>query len=194
MRLNLPNLCRSRGQGWGFGSIRSWLSACRRRVMVLMTPFPRLGGAEIAVRGGVAAKLQTQWVTTAKIGAFGGMALHFGGFGVILGVLYECEPLNMRVNPLIRTQTPRHTPGRRCSRACPRAHVRVKGPRCMSSDPRVHKGARVRRMRSQKQKWGLKGLQASRCSPCFLGYASRCVLGPRSRHRKVTPPATRRVL
>ena len=25
---------------WGFCSIRGWLSACRRRVVVLMTPFP----------------------------------------------------------------------------------------------------------------------------------------------------------
>ncbi len=31
------------------------------------------------------------------------MGLHFGGFGVNLGVLLTCEPLNMRVNPLMRT-------------------------------------------------------------------------------------------
>ena len=34
---------------WGFCSIRSWLSACRRRVVVLMTPFPPFGGGEITV-------------------------------------------------------------------------------------------------------------------------------------------------
>ena len=99
----------------------------------------------------------------AKIGAFGGMGLHFGGFGVNLGVLLAREPLNMRVNPLMRTQAPQHAPGRHCPRAGHRAHVRVqgatcelKGPRaghrahvrvkgstCMSSGPRARKGARV---------------------------------------------------
>ena len=34
---------------WGFCSIRSWLSACRRRVDVLVTPFPPFGDDEIAV-------------------------------------------------------------------------------------------------------------------------------------------------
>ena len=29
-------------QRWGFGSIRSWLPACRRRVAVLMVRFPQL--------------------------------------------------------------------------------------------------------------------------------------------------------
>ena len=31
------------------------------------------------------------------------MGLHFGGFGVNLGVLLAREPLNMPVNPLMRT-------------------------------------------------------------------------------------------
>ena len=31
------------------------------------------------------------------------MGLHFGGFGVNLGALLAREPLNMRVNPLMRT-------------------------------------------------------------------------------------------
>ena len=31
------------------------------------------------------------------------MGLHFGGFGVNLGVLLAHKPLNMRVNPLMRT-------------------------------------------------------------------------------------------
>ena len=34
---------------WGFCSIRGWLSACRRRVVVLMTPFPPFGGGDVAV-------------------------------------------------------------------------------------------------------------------------------------------------
>ena len=31
------------------------------------------------------------------------MGLHFGGLGVNLGALFAREPLNMRVNPLMRT-------------------------------------------------------------------------------------------
>ena len=56
------------------------------------------------------------------------MGLHFGGFGVNLGVLLAREPLNMRVNPLIRTQAPQHAPGRRCPRAGHWARVRVREP------------------------------------------------------------------
>ena len=37
---------------WGFCSIRSILSACRRRVVPLMLQFPPFAGSEIAVRGG----------------------------------------------------------------------------------------------------------------------------------------------
>ena len=44
---------------WGFCSIRSWLSACRRRVAPLMTPFPPFGGSVSVAGGGVAPKVQT---------------------------------------------------------------------------------------------------------------------------------------
>ena len=36
------------GCGGGFCSIRSWLSACRRRVVVLVVRFPPFGGGEAA--------------------------------------------------------------------------------------------------------------------------------------------------
>ena len=88
---------------------------------------------------------------TLKIGHCEALGLHFGGFGVNRGVLLTCEPLNMRVNPLMRTSTPQHAPGRRCPRASHRVHVRVKGPRCRSSGPRAHQKARVRRMRSEPE-------------------------------------------
>ena len=45
------------------------------------------------------------------------MGLHSGGFGANRGVLLAREPLNMRVNPLMRTSTPRCVPARRCLRA-----------------------------------------------------------------------------
>ena len=47
-----PRSCRRRGARgwlrWGFCTTRSWLAACRRRVVVLMTPFPPFGGGEVA--------------------------------------------------------------------------------------------------------------------------------------------------
>ena len=84
-----------------------------------------------------------------------------------------------------------------------RVNVRVSGPApppdgltCASKGPAcagcVHRNKR-----------GPDGSQASRRSPCLLGYdgggtpkgpASRCVRWPRRRRRKVTLPATRRVL
>ena len=53
---------------WGFCTTRSWLAACRRRVVVLMTPFPpsRDGGA--ATRSGVVPKMQTTSVKNAENG------------------------------------------------------------------------------------------------------------------------------
>ena len=47
-----PRSCRRRGARgwlrWGFCSIRSWLAACRRRVVPLMTPFPPFRGGPAA--------------------------------------------------------------------------------------------------------------------------------------------------
>ena len=47
---------------WGFCSIRSWLAGYLRRVAALMMQFPPFGGDELAVCGGVVAKLQTHWM------------------------------------------------------------------------------------------------------------------------------------
>jgi len=70
-----------------------------------MTPFPPWGGAEIAVRGGVAAKLQTHWVKTVKNRPFWRNGLHFGGFGINRGVLFAREPDVASLNPQYRMQT-----------------------------------------------------------------------------------------
>ena len=53
---------------WGFCSIRSWLSACRRRVAPLMTPFPPFGGSVSVAGGGVAPKVQTASAKNAQNG------------------------------------------------------------------------------------------------------------------------------
>ena len=47
---------------WGFCNISSWLAGYLRRVAALMMQFPPFGGGELAVCGGVVAKLQTHWV------------------------------------------------------------------------------------------------------------------------------------
>ena len=112
-----------------------------------------------------------------KIGYFEAMGLHFGGFGVNRGVLLAREPLNMHVDPLIRTSTPRHACGRGRLHAGHRVNVRVKGPACAGY---VHRNRR-----------GPDGSQASRRSPCVLGYdgggtpkgpASRCGRWLRCQH------------
>jgi len=51
------------GWRWGFCSIRSLPSACRRRVASLLVQFPPSAGGEVAVRGGEAPASQT---TSAK--------------------------------------------------------------------------------------------------------------------------------
>lgn len=63
------------------------------------------------------------------------------------GVLLAREPLNMRVNPLIRTSTPQHAPGRGRPRTSHRAHVRGIRPACRSSGPRAGCQARVQVIR-----------------------------------------------
>ena len=57
---------------WGVCAMRSPLAACRRRVGALdgVIP-PPIGGGELAVCGGVVAKLQTHWGKESKNGSFG---------------------------------------------------------------------------------------------------------------------------
>ena len=53
---------------WGFCSIRSWLSACCRRVAPLMLQFPPLGGGAAVVCSGVAPTSQTTSVKNTENG------------------------------------------------------------------------------------------------------------------------------
>ena len=52
----------------GFCTIRSILSACRRRVAALMLQFPPFGGGENTVRGGAAPTVQTSSTKNADTG------------------------------------------------------------------------------------------------------------------------------
>ena len=58
------------GRGRGFCSIRSWLSACRRRVVPLMVQFPPIAGAEAASDVDVVPKVQTISVENTQNGPF----------------------------------------------------------------------------------------------------------------------------
>ena len=66
---------------WGFCTIRSPPSACRRRVAALMVQFPRL----VVVRPGLevvcSPKCRPIRQKAPKIGHFKAMGLHFGGIG-----------------------------------------------------------------------------------------------------------------
>ena len=50
----------------GVCSIRGWLSACRRRVVVLMTPFPPFGGSPSVALVSVVPKVQTTSMKNAE--------------------------------------------------------------------------------------------------------------------------------
>ena len=65
-------------RGRGFCSTRSWLSACRRRVVVLVVQFPPIAGAEAASGADVAPRVQTASTKTLKMGCCGRGGLLFG--------------------------------------------------------------------------------------------------------------------
>ena len=65
--------------------------------------FPPFGGGEITVCGCVVPTVQTTSAKPVKTGCFGRGGLRFRHNGDCRGVLFARKPLNMRVNPLIRT-------------------------------------------------------------------------------------------
>ena len=92
----------------GVCSIRGWLSACRRRVVVLMTPFPPFGDGEITVRGCVVPKVQTTSVKNAENrGVVGEVVCVLGAVvSVVVAVLaagplrWQHEPFHAQLNPI----------------------------------------------------------------------------------------------
>ena len=75
----------------------------QRLVTLMSCNFPRLVVARPQREVVCSPKCRPIGSQQPKIGRFGWVGLYFGGFGVTLGVLLAHEPLNMRVNPLIRT-------------------------------------------------------------------------------------------
>ena len=152
---------------WGFCTIRSLSSACRRRVAALMAQFPprllavssagkpllephvvqfshlvalstwgelvraplmvqfppfagsevAVRGGEVTVRGGEAPTSPATSPKTLTTGGCGRGVLRLGGSDAWPRVSLAREPLNMRVNPLIRTPTSRYARGRCCPSA-----------------------------------------------------------------------------
>lgn len=131
-------------QRWGFCSIRRWLSACRRRVVLLMVQFPPFGGVRPRFKAVWCPKRRPPRQKPVKTGSCGRGGLRFGHTCVSRGVLFACEPLNVRVNPLMRTSTPQPARGRSRPRTSHRVNVRVKGPACRSSGQRASERACVR--------------------------------------------------
>ena len=99
--------------------------------------FPPFDGVRTRLKAVWCPKCRPPRRKTPKTGCYGRGGLRFGHTGVCRGVLLAREPLNMRVNPLMRTSTPQHARGRGCPRSSHRVHVRVVGPRCRSSGPRA---------------------------------------------------------
>ncbi len=87
---------------WGFCTIRSLPSACRRRVAPLLLQFPPFAGSEVAVRGGVAPTGKTASATNADNGGGCGRAvLRLGGSDVWPRVSLARSPLRCEREPAI---------------------------------------------------------------------------------------------
>ena len=91
---------------WGFCTIRAWLAACRRRVVVLMTPFPpRLAVAR--------SRREVVWCPQRRpprrnrltTGCCGRGGHRCGRTGVCRGVLLAGEPINPSTHPIYRMVT-----------------------------------------------------------------------------------------
>ena len=88
---------------WGFCSIRSWLPACRRRVTLLMTPFPRVVAVRSCLWLAQRPKCRPPRRKTLKMGCRGRGGLRFGHSGVCRGVLLVGEPIIRCAHPIYRT-------------------------------------------------------------------------------------------
>ena len=119
---------------WGFCSIRSWLSACRRRVVVLMTPFPPFGDGEITVRGCVVPKVQTTSMKNADNRSVVGEVVCVLGavVSVVVAMLtagplcWQHEPFHAQLNPIggMVGSLPRPPPiGLTCASMGPGVHL-----------------------------------------------------------------------
>ena len=119
---------------WGFCSIRGWLSACRRRVVVLMTPFPPFGGSPSVALVSVVPKVQTTSVKNAENrGVVVEVVCVLGAVvSVVVAVLaagplcWQHEPFNAQLNPIggMVGSLPRPPPiGLTCASMGPGVHL-----------------------------------------------------------------------
>ena len=107
-----------------FGGGFAPLGASPRRVAALMAQFPRLlavrlpfGAVRLRFAVGRRPHRRPPRRKTLTTGGCGRGVLRLGGSDTWPRVSLAREPLNMRVNPLIRTPTSRYARGRRCPSA-----------------------------------------------------------------------------
>ena len=131
----------------GFCSMRSWLLAYRQYVAVLMTPSPRLMALRPRCWLVWCPQCRPPWQTPVNTGCCRRGGPRCGHNSACRGVLLAREPLNMRVNPLIRTSTPQQAPGPGRPRTSHRANVQDVRPACRSSGPRTPSRTRVQVIR-----------------------------------------------
>ena len=125
------------GKWWGFCSMRSLATACRRRVAPLLVQFPPFAGGKVAVRGGVAPHRRPPRRKTLTMGGVGESAC---------GVVDTTAPdlaWSAHANQLLRALTSylARKPAVQCLGGA--AHARISGPTCELAGPRACHRAHV---------------------------------------------------
>ena len=107
----------SKWAAMGLCGMRSWLTACRRRVGVSSSASP----LRVAVRSRFEvvrrSKCRPPRRKTLKTGCYGRSGLRFGRIGTCHSALFAREPAIASVNPLCRTSTRYLERGRGCPRS-----------------------------------------------------------------------------
>ena len=134
----------SKWAAMGLCGMRSWLTACRRRVGVSSSASP----LRVAMRSRFAVvscpKYRPPRRKTLKTGCYGRSGLRFERIGTCHSALLAREPAIASGNPLCRTSTRYLERGRGCPRSYERVRVRIGGPTCGLEGWRVRERSHVR--------------------------------------------------
>ena len=134
----------SKWAAMGLCGMRSWPTACRRRVGVSSSASP----LRVAMRSRFAVvscpKCRPPRRKTLKTGCYGRSGLRFERIGTCHSALLAREPAIASGNPLCRTSTRYLERGRGCPRSYERVRVRIGGPTCGLEGWRVRERSHVR--------------------------------------------------